>query len=265
MIFADVHVDTDPSNLSCTVEVINPRKRLIEILNNARINKADAVINLGDFSTGPTPKGLEGYQIWDENDTILKYSVEGNHDTDNQTENEFFTAIGISESYYSFNLKNWKFIVLNSKNPIQAIDETQLAFLRSEIESSTSKIIVLVHYLVGTGVRNLISELNATEKKVVAVFTGHTHNSYHSVYDGVYYISINSTTSAIYSDEGNTLTAQHWYKDNPPYAIISLSNAEMVISGQGVEDNWASSLCEYDGPDPVDLNLTHQESFTFSI
>lgn len=139
-----------------------------------------------------------------------KHHVLGNHCVDTLTKEEFLGGVGQEESYYSFDLNGFHFVVLdscfradgvpygrkNSKWDDANIPAAELDWLRSDLAGTTHPTIVFAHQrLDGTGphhVRNAADVRRVLENsgKVLAVFQGHSHENDYKLVGGIHYATL---------------------------------------------------------------------------
>ena len=176
-------------------------ERIEKFLNASRKANADFIIHLGDF-TYPNDKSkivcpidqmpenvLDAYRYENGRDTEAAlrlynsfekphYHVCGNHDFDFSSPEDVKKLFGIDNTYYSFHMGGWHFIVIDSNymkeddgtythysrgnqyyvkygpfengfkfyEKIGYVPEEQLVWLKEEINSSTEPMILFAHY-----------------------------------------------------------------------------------------------------------------------
>jgi len=187
-------------------------QRLDAFINDMNIQQPDLIIQLGDFCR-PIDSNKIILDIWNRFPGP-RYHVIGNHDMDGGFTREqvvaFWNAIG---KYYSFDIKGYHFVVLdgNEHNPAsdrapgyaRFISDEQLKWLETDLEKTTLPVIVFCHQGLDNdigGIENatksrLVLERTNTKagkRKVQVVFTGHRHQDYHNVINGIHYVQINS-------------------------------------------------------------------------
>lgn len=258
-VFADVHVEIDPSFNSCDpAEVPNAIERLEYI--SAEINTwgADGVINLGDFCRDLTTlDGVAALNIWKglPTETVCVF---GNHDADNQTKGAYTHKMGMNGSYYYKDIKGVRVIVLDSLVTPEVPPYHQLMWLSSVVRSTTNKCILAIHYM--KHYNNLLFDFIFKENevvgyiKIVAVLFGHTHmsqsNLIQETINGVMFIECNSTSYRFVGGADQLA----WYKSPPPFGFLSIrKNGKLALRGFGESNNWASNSQKPD-------NDTYQKS-----
>ena len=97
------------------------------------------------------------YDIWN-SFPGLKYHVIGNHEMDGGTSlDEALNYRGMDNSYYTFRMKGFKFIVLDcndkkfsaQKGYRKYIGKNQITWLKKELENSNEPIIIFSHQGIG--------------------------------------------------------------------------------------------------------------------
>lgn len=196
-------------------------RRLDAFMEQVDHEKPDFIINLGDFCFGK-----------EKNKSFLQrfkqfagpgYHVLGNHDMDMNTKAEMVAFLEMSNRYYSFDCKDYHFVVLDANHLYQDgkfidyqhgnfyvddtlrefIDDTQIAWFKADIAATTRPVIVfshqsLFHYLYGVKNRLALQLIMEEEnkragfKKVIACFNGHDHIDLHRELNGINYFEINS-------------------------------------------------------------------------
>lgn len=201
-ICADLHQDVIPDGPS----------RLTAFIKEMNGLKPDFIIQMGDLCT-PIPSNQVIMDIWNQFNGP-KHHVIGNHDTDGGFTHrqvvDFWKAAG---PYYSFDLKGYHFVVLNANEekeiahytgPVSLISDAQKNWLENDLDRTSLPVIVFCHQgldndtgggvFQGNLVRVILDRTNvkAGFKKVQMVFSGHHHQDYHNVINGIHYLQINS-------------------------------------------------------------------------
>lgn len=210
-IITDVHADMLPDG----------KWRMKSFINKAEESNLDFIIQLGDFCR---PREQEQYmlEIWNTYKG-KKYHVLGNHDLDFNTKDEVIKFWEVPSNYYSYDIGEYHFIVLDANYLYQKgkyidyahanfyvpneerayINPEQIEWLKKDLANTKKKTIVFSHQSlinVFWGVKNrmLIQELfenankNAGFTKVIACFNGHDHIDFHREINGIHYFEINS-------------------------------------------------------------------------
>lgn len=187
-------------------------KRLEAFINEMAVQKPDFIIQMGDFCV-PKPGNQVIMNIYNRFEGA-GYHVIGNHDTDGGFTREqvvkFWNAIG---RYYSFDKKGYHFVVLDgndhdpsSERPAgyaRFIGKEQTQWLEADLDKTTLPVIVFLHQGLDNDIggiynametRLVLERANAKAKfrKVQIVFSGHHHQDYHNVINGIHFIQVNS-------------------------------------------------------------------------
>ena len=219
-------------------------ENLIQRLHS-KMKKCDLVINLGDFIHDENAeKDIDAYKKAMKlitNGTPVKH-VLGNHDIRNITRENWCQLVGEQKSYYSFNMGEYHHVVLDGNrnrldpNSILLIDDEQLKWLANDIANTNLLVIVYDHfplynqnledniYFKDIPERAIVSnwreiqEVFEKSKKVLAVFSGHTHFFGEEIINGIHYLTVPSFTE----NDGT-------HKPQAKYAIASLSREKVNI------------------------------------
>ncbi len=203
-ICTDIHLDT----------VYDGKQRLEAYMADMVKKNPDFIIQLGDFCS-PHEQNKAYRDIWNRFKGP-KYDVIGNHDTDEGfTRQQVVDFWKMPARYYSFDSQGYHFVVLDAneaeqykeRDPkakyVSYIGDDQLAWLEADLDKTKSPVIVFLHQSLennmggvqnGVQVRALLDRCNVKAKalKVQMVFTGHHHQDYYNVINGIHYIQINS-------------------------------------------------------------------------
>ncbi|MBC9913831.1 metallophosphoesterase family protein [Chitinophaga varians] len=187
--------------------------RLEAFISDMQQLKPDMIIQLGDFCQ-PKQENKAIMDIWDRFNGPA-YHVVGNHETDGGfTPADAAKYWKIPNTYYSFDLKGYHFIVLdgNDTNPAHQpkwkyerfIGEEQLQWLAKDLDSTSLPVIVFCHQGFDNDnavenaaqVRLLFEHVNkkAGFRKVQMAFSGHFHQDYYNCINDVHHVQINSAT-----------------------------------------------------------------------
>jgi 3',5'-cyclic-AMP phosphodiesterase len=197
--------------------------------------------------------------------TVPVYNTMGNHeiygiykasgaDSLNPEYGEKMFEKKIGKSYYSFNYKGWKFMILNSiedtrkNNYIGKIDDVQIDWIRKELQETDKKtpIVISTHIpfitantqkYVGTTVPNDSSSVIYNGKEILDLFTGynlklvlqgHLHTVEDIFIDGIHFIT------------GGAVSAAWWTGPNKDFQegfmLISVRNGE--FSWKYIDYGW---------------------------
>lgn len=275
-IVADVHQDLIPDGM----------KRLERFMLEAEKRNLDFILQLGDFCMA-SEKNKAFLNLWNayENPT---YHVLGNHDMDLQSKSEIMDYWGMPKSYYSFQNKGIRFIILDANFLYQDgqfvdyeksnfyvddqfrtfIDPTQIEWLSDQLESSNMPTIIFSHQSLWHyqwGVKNRLEIQQLLEKhqdQIICCMNGHNHQDYHHQQNGIDYIEINSMSyywvgeayqTIRYSEE---LRKEYKWLDHiapyqdPLYAFVRIQSSG-TITIEGVRSQWVP-------PSPFEAGMPEQ-------
>lgn len=209
----DLHVVNSGANSLQSV-FTNRINRFVEKMNNETV--PDFMLINGDTIEGtktPAATGKMELQLAKNlfnRSAIQKYWVLGNHDLRSVTKQQWKDALGINYLKKSFEVRDYKIIILDSnfnKNNKDTgpgegytrgkVSSSELSWLRNELKDTHKKTLVFIHHPplwnVDFKTNDWLLE-NARELKnifskynVLAVFSGHIEALYHKKIDGVNY------------------------------------------------------------------------------
>jgi predicted phosphodiesterase len=184
--------------------------------------KVDFLIELGDFKDQDTPPNKEYTILYLQKIETLfqqfngpKYHVIGNHDLDSISKDDFSkiaynTNIPGYLTFYSFDLKNTHFVVLDANFKSDQSDykngnfdwrDTNISYaemdwLKKDLKSTNKPVIVFIHQQLdcegdlcvnnADEVRNILDN----SSKAIAVIQGHNHNGDYSQIKGIHYYTL---------------------------------------------------------------------------
>ena len=224
-------------------------KECINLMNKKRVH---FLIELGDFKDqqkkASEKSSLYFLQCIEAVFSTFKgprYHVLGNHDMDSLSKQQFLahienTGIGKKESYYSFDLNGFHFVILDANYKADgtnydhgnfhwrdaSLPQKELNWLKKDIAKTSKPIIIFIHQPIGFKQIDLfvtngriIRQILTKSKKVLAVFQGHYHPGGYSYINGIHYY----TLKALVEGSG---------KENNAYAIVEVhKNYDIVITG----------------------------------
>lgn len=189
--------------------------KLTEAAKQFATDKPDFVVELGDFiDAADSVETEQSYlrQVSEVFNTISvpKHYVLGNHCVDTLTKEEFLSGVGKTESFYSFDVSGFHFVVLDScfrsdgkpygrKNSTwndANIPNHELNWLQADLKANDKPVIVFAHQRLDEGrqhaVKNAAEVRKALESsgKVSAVFQGHSHKNDHQEISGIHYATL---------------------------------------------------------------------------
>jgi 3',5'-cyclic-AMP phosphodiesterase len=174
-------------------------------------------------------------------------NVAGNHDMIHLNREDLNHAWQRSGPlYYSFDHAGWHFIVLHTieKKDVEIrIPEPQLAWLRTDLASSSAPTVVLMHHSAseqslddsrwwpGRAHIALVRERAELRRnfegsgRVRAVFNGHLHWNHFDLISGIPYITVQSLIENIDDDAPGRAAAAH--------AVVRLTDRRMIVRVRG--------------------------------
>ena len=220
----------------------------VELMN---LKEVDFLIELGDFKDQNDPpvekRTISHLQTVE---TVFRkfngptYHVLGNHDMDSISKKQFLinvenTGISSRRSYYSFDLNNLHFVILDANYKSDGTDydhgnfkwtdtnvpEPEIRWLKRDLAAARGRAILFIHQrLDGTGskyVKNAgqVRQILQDSGKALAVFQGHHHEGGYSRIGGIHYY----TLKAMVEGPGT---------ENSSYAIVqTMPDASIAITG----------------------------------
>lgn len=217
--FADIHYA--PSNFWPN----NNRRWLERVMERAVSEKVDFVMSLGDMTFGPGNEKVREYVRWyNEFKEVKTYHTLGNHEFEATTPDVVDEVFGLSCGYYSFDLKGFRFVVLDPHYHMKdgkleryskrcsypeekewcLFPPEQLEWLRKTVVGSPYPCVVFIHESLEPecgAVKNraealkIFAEANAGHPGTVRlVVNGHTHKDHFRMLDSVAYFELNSAS-----------------------------------------------------------------------
>lgn len=258
-------------------------RRITAFIKDMEVQKPDFIIQLGDFC-----------RPYDYNQVILnswnrfggpKYHVIGNHDMDGGFTRDqvvtFWKAIG---KYYSFDRKEYHFVVLdgNEHNPspdrppgyARYISPEQMQWLEADLDKTTLPVIVFCHQGLDNdmgGIENamqirlVLERANAEAgfRKVQLVFTGHHHQDYHNLINGIHYIQINSMSYQWLGDKYQHIRYNQSVDQSHPNIKYTVPYKEPLWAVVDIFPDGGFRLkgkkTEFVGPSPEELGMSPYE------
>lgn len=217
--FADIHYA--PSNFWPN----NNRAWLERVLDRAVAEKVDFVMSLGDMTFGPGSEKVREYVRWyNEYKAVKTFHTLGNHEFEATAPEVVDEVFGVPGGYYSFDLKGFRFVVLDPHYHLKdgklvryskrcsypeekvwcLLPPDQLAWLRKTVVASPYPCVIFVHESLEPEcgcVQNreeilaIFAEANARRKGTVRlVVNGHTHKDHFRMLDSVAHFDLNSAS-----------------------------------------------------------------------
>jgi predicted phosphodiesterase len=248
-IVTDAHyADSAPRGTRYYKESLAKMTECVDFMN---VKKVDFLIELGDFKDQGNPANeketltyLEAIEQIFQHFKGPRYHVLGNHGVDNISKEQFLTRVENTEisslsNYYSFDLKDLHFVVLDANYMADGSDydhgnfhwtdtnisQKELDWFKNDLAASSKPVIVFVHQqLDGTGnhsVKNAaeVRQIMQESEKVIAVFQGHNHAGHYSYIEGIHYYTLKAMV------EGSG-------ENNNSYAIVEVQdNQNILVTG----------------------------------
>lgn len=257
-IIADCQYCADPG--SGIRKYAASESKLQECVDHLNTMELQYVIHLGDF----IDRDLESFDVVKPiyNQLAMpKYHVLGNHDFSvaDDKKNGVPKLMGLSSRYYDFEIKGWRFVVLDGNdisfhaypagseqynnantyyedNPIEspkwngALGEKQLVWLRSVLENSLKvgeKVVLYCHFpIFPENPHNLwnandIIEIIEEYACVKAYMNGHNHAGNYGNKKGIHYVTFKGMVDT----------------DETSYAVIQVQEDRLEITGFGREES----------------------------
>ena len=240
--------------------VIHDANRRLEIfVDKMNEQSRDFVIELGDFCYPDSTSNsfLNIYNSFNGD----KYFVLGNHDRDNgATQEKTVKYFGMPSPYYSFDKKEFHFIVLNGNEKLnnsqegysRYISNKQLNWLNNDLKKTDKETVVFVHQSLFDShgvinrdtVRTILAKQHTKDgkRKVLVCFSGHSHVDAAERIDSIWYVAINSMS-------------YHWVGEDYKH----LSYPDSVHKSHP----WIEYVCPY--KDPLFASVTINKSGTVTI
>ncbi|MEW5826793.1 MAG: metallophosphoesterase [Candidatus Bipolaricaulota bacterium] len=257
-LFTDVHAhDTDSPNEHKVM--VNYAERISAFVAAMTAWSADAIVQLGDLVNGAFVMGAplgDPARIVGILDDVLGLlapfpgpvlHVLGNHDVYDLTKQEFLAGTGSEETFYSYDLGLFHFVVLDAQFTKAGTDvgrvgwmvqgtvpEAELAWLRADLAATAKPTVILIHQPLdvafdllagGAPVSNAAAVRAALVESgnVIAVFQGHDHEDRYQVIDGVPYVTF-------------AAMVDHDVATPPSWAAITLDPQTRTIHVEGVSE-----------------------------
>lgn len=252
-ITTDSHfADRDPIGTRYYRQSLEKMQEFVEVMNK---EKVDFVIHMGDFKDEDAQKeSSDTLSYLRQIESVYgefvgpRFHCVGNHDVDSITKTQFLenvvnTGIAKTESYFSFDLMGFHFIVLDAnyhKNGEHHyyklgadwqdtnIPEVQLNWLANDLKQTDRPTLVFCHHPLFEFFRESnkyhinnyveVQKLMEASKKVKAVFQGHVHAEETVEINGIWYATLYGMVD--YSG-----------KENNSFAIVEVNESSLTIDG----------------------------------
>lgn len=272
LVFSDLHYDT----------VKDGDERIGKIIKKVKENQLDFCISLGDFCE-PVLENKRLVSAFLQTKVPMYYAI-GNHETDRHHLDEILVFYNMKSPFYSFELENYKFIVLNtcfySKDGVEEafyennykvkgsvypiLPQEQLNWLREELNDHKKHIVFSHHSFSNEfakrGVQNRDTIQNMfSAKNVLLCMNGHDHGDAVIEKNDTTYYTVNSSSNVWIGsqiDSSETLKEKYGHLNGiltykEPFAVIvEIDDSKIKING--VEG-------EYQSVTPEDIGLENYQ------
>ena len=272
LVFSDLHYDT----------VKDGDERIGKIIKKVKENQVDFCISLGDFCE-PVLENERLVSSFLQTKVPIYYTI-GNHETDRHHLDEILVFYDMKSPFYSFELENYKFIVLNtcfySKDGVEEafyennykvkgsvypiLPQEQLNWLREELNDHKKHIVFSHHSFSNEfakrGVQNRDTIQNMfSAMNVLLCMNGHDHGDAVIEKNGTTYYTVNSSSNVWIGsqiDSSETLKEKYGHLNGiltykEPFAVIvEIDDSKIKING--VEG-------EYQSVTPEDIGLDNYQ------
>jgi alkaline phosphatase len=213
--------------------------------------RTDLVVELGDFIDAADSLEAEQGFLRRINTEFARlpgprHCVLGNHCVSALTKPEFLAIVGQASSYYSFDLNEFHFVILDAcfrndgaayeRNNFNwadsSVPQAELDWLRTDLHAAVAPALVFVHQCLDVeppyGVKNAaeVRQLLEASGRVRAVFQGHHHAGGYRQINGIHYC----TLRAMVEGPG---------PDNNAFAIVEAwPGSEIRLTGFGKQPSY---------------------------
>ena len=236
-------------------------ERLSAFINEMNTESPDFIIQMGDLCH-PKKENQPIMDIWNRFKGP-SYHVIGNHDMDGgYTRDQVVAFWKAKGKYYSFDANGFHFIVLDgnehnnsdSKPPGYArfISPEQLEWLKRDLADTNAPTIVFCHQGLdndagglenGTLLRYTLEQANQPgHQKVLLVITGHHHQDYYNIINGIHYVQINSASYQWLGDNYKEIRYSEAVDKSHPYIKYTVPYKEPLWAMVEVTGHGAVSI-----------------------
>jgi Icc protein len=224
---------------------------MVEIINNLP-QRPDFVMHAGDVVADPDPAS---YRLAAECFNALTaplYFVNGNHDTAGDIRRYLpiapFTEAGGDPNRlsYTFDMKGYRFLVLDAKGPPEIepqgyLPDSQLEIVAQEALQNGPPLIIFIHFpvlpmnslwmdnnmLILNGL-TLHRALQPAVGRLRGIFHGHVHQHMQTVRDGLLYVSVASVFSQ-FAAWPNDIITRYDLDHQPGYGFVHLLKDQTIV------------------------------------
>jgi 3',5'-cyclic AMP phosphodiesterase CpdA len=234
----------------------NIPERAIEWLRLVKGHQPDFYLNGGDsihdasYDDVLKERVLEQWNVWDKFTGEIKgskvYSCIGNHDpwwdvptkeADPMYGKKYVVKrLGMPSAYYSFNEKNWHFIILDGNHEGISLGEEQMIWLKNDLENlpANTPTLIMSHFPITSITNALVGGQHSDHKELKKLFykhkdkvrvclSGHQHLLDRTWYNDVHYFCNGSLSGFWWGDGDSESAGKQYYLETPPgYAILKL-------------------------------------------
>jgi UDP-2,3-diacylglucosamine pyrophosphatase LpxH len=264
-IIADLHQDIMHDGI----------ERLSSFIDHAKRTRVHSIMQMGDFCI-PEEENKELMDVWNAFQNPA-FHILGNHDMDGgHARQETMEFWGMQDSYYSFDLHGYHFIILDGNDPNpqpwsgynRYIDKKQQEWLREDLSKTKLNTFVFSHQTIENEdggvanfleIRNILEDINrrAGEAKVVACFSGHHHTDYMTAINGIYYIQINSASYRWVGEEYQFIRYSKEIDKKYPWIKYTIPYKDPLFTIVDIDPEGFLKLeprnTEFVGPGPEDM------------
>lgn len=177
-----------------------------EVLDEVNLLRPDIIVTVGDHIEGYLEDTVQIRQQWHEYDSLVArltaplYLTPGNHDITTDIMEPLFKG-DRPHPYYSFDFKTVHFVILDNSrfDSPDAWPKEQLAWLEKDLQEHAAALFTLVFFhkpfwfeTLAVGKSDPLHDV-FVRYSVDAVFTGHYHEYFSGVYDGIKYVGVGSS------------------------------------------------------------------------
>ena len=264
--------------------------RMKAFVKEANERKADFIIQLGDFIM-PDESGRKMLDEW-ERFSGPRYHVLGNHDAEKAGKEKMMAFQGQKEKYYSFDVGNYHFIVLDtnySKIGNEYVDydcdnyhsdffncyipSFELEWLKNDLDSTDKRCFIFTHATLAIGdwiVYNMheledilwLANEKAGFNKVTMCFSGHDHADAYFFRGGIHYVLINSMSHKYIGDKyPRRATSREAVEKYYGKLKTVIPYKDPLYAFVRLKENGLIQIIgkqsEYDGNSPLELHWEH--------
>lgn len=228
--------------------------RVVELINLLP-KRPDFVIHTGDVVTDPHPASFKLAAETFARLEVPIYYVNGNHDRAADLRRYLTMGPDVepgpdpSRLTYAFELKGWRFLVIDARGPDEIdpeglLADSDLEFLTAEAAPDGPPLTVFVHFPVwplnspwmdaNMLIRNgeaMHRALLPARSRLRGVFHGHVHQAMQTVRDGIIYVSAASVFSQFAAWPDNELV-RYDPEHEPGYNFVHLLDGQTIIHQQ---------------------------------